>query len=463
MFPEPKPGQQRQSLSWNRSPLCSQCRVGGLRTGLQHERPKEHELPLPIENPFWPEFRRFLSVFVEGLSTDGDLSDEQLAAIWSRQGQGSLQLGQETANRYGELLRSAQLALAPHNDLSRATIDKALQDAIFEVARAKLDSPEQLAGRVDLQINSAKERLEGRPEQHECWIEVHGLDPASLPNHFGSTRFEPFSQAHLDRLDEIDRATNAPIPQATARRTLGADLSYEGRVIAIEQVRARDPEAAIGLATREVTATLDCLNCFSEIIPYNPAILRVATSQPPSGSAIRYAHTVAGAFRNSPQSEIPWEYSMERLWELDGFAGKTVRRLDALLRQRKRSEIDELLIRAARWIGRASAADTAEYDFLYTAIAIDCMMKPVWNRDKTLLKRVKGLLSDFADIDEIDRVWQLRNDLVHDGRLEVPEIDKRLLHSFALNSLGRLLANDELKDIDSLADLDKWFTHQVGK
>ncbi|MDE2989430.1 MAG: hypothetical protein OXT70_15470 [Chloroflexota bacterium] len=420
-------------------------------------------MPPPMENPFWPEFRRFLSVFAERLSTDSDLNDEHLATIWSRQGQGSLVLGQETADRYGELLRSAQRALAPHNDLSRATIDKALQDAMFAVAQAKRDNPEQLAERIDLDIDLAKERLEGQPEQHECWIEVHGLDPASLPGQFGSTRLEPFSQSHLDRLDEIDRATNAPIPQASARHMLGADLSYEGRVIAIEQVRARDTKAAIGLATREVTATLDCLNCFSEIIPYNRAILRVATSRRPSGSAIRYAHTVAGAFRNSPKSEIPWEYSMEQLWKLDGFAGKTVCRLDELLRQRERSEVDELLIRAARWIGRASAADTVEYDFLYTAIAIDCMMKPVWSRDKTLLNRLKRLLSDFADIDEIDRLWQLRNDLVHDGQLEVPEIDKRLLHNFALNSLGRLLANDELKGIDSLVDLDKWFEYLVSK
>ena len=434
-----------------------------MRTVLNRECPIEHELPPPVENSFWVEFRRYLSVLVEGLSTDDILSDEHMAAVWWREGQGSLQFDQEGVDRYHELLQGAQRALAPHDELSRATIDKALQDAMFEVAQAKRDNPEQVAERVDLHIDLAKERLEGRPEQHECWIEVHGLDPASLPGKFGSTRFEPFNQNHLDQLDEIDRATNAPIPQASARHMLGADLSYEGRVIAIEQVRARDTKAAIGLATREVTATLGCLNCFFEVIPYNRAILRVANSQRPSGSAIRYAHTVAGAFRNSPKSEIPWEYSMERLWKLDGFAGKTVCRLDELVRQRERSEVDELLIRAARWIGRASAADTVEYDFLYTAIAIDCMMKPVWSRDKTLLNRLKRLLSDFADIDEIDRLWQLRNDLVHDGQLEVPEIDKRLLHNFALNSLGRLLANDELKSIDSLVDLDKWFEYLVSK
>lgn len=420
-------------------------------------------MPQPVENPFWIELRRYLSVFVEGLSTDGNLSDEHLAAIWWREGQGSLQLDWEEADRYSELLGSAQRALAPHDDLSRATIDKALQDAMFAVAQAKRDYPDQLAERVDIQIDSVKERLEGQLEQHECWIEVHGLDPASLPGQFGSTRFEPFSQAHLDQLDAMDQATNAPIPQASARHMLGAELSYEGRVIAIEQVRARDTKAAIGLATREVTATLDCLNCFFEVIPYNRALLRVATSRRPSGSAIRFAHTVAGAFRNSPQAEIPWEYSMEQLWELDGFAGKTVRRLDELLRQGERSEVDELLIRAARWIGRAAAADTAEYDFLYTAIAIDCMMKPVSSKDRTLLKRVKRLLSDFADINDIDRLWKLRNDLVHDGRLEVPEIDKRTLHNIALNSLGRLLANDDLRNVTSLADLDKWFERQVSE
>ncbi len=416
----------------------------------------------PSENPFWPEFRRFLSAFAEGLSTDDNLSDEHLGAILWREGQGSLEFDQEQTDRYRDVLGSAQRAMALQDDPSRATIDKVLQDAMFAEAVAKRDNPEQLAERVDLHIDLAKERLEGRLEQHECWIEVHGLDPTSLPGQFGRTRFEPFSQTHLDRLDAIDQATNAPIPQASARHMLSNDMSYKGRVIAIQQVQARDTKAAIALATREVTATLDCLNCFSAIIPYNRAILRVATSQRPRGSAIRYAYTVARAFRNSPKAEIPWEYSMEQLWELDKFAGKTVRRLDNLLRERARSDVDELLIRAARWTGRAAAADTAEYDFLYTAIAIDCMMKPVSGQDKTLLKRVKWLLSDLAVINDIDRLWQLRNDLVHDGRLEVPEIDKRMLHEIALHSLGRLLADDELKNIDLLADLDEWFDRQVG-
>ncbi|MDE0210471.1 MAG: hypothetical protein OXJ64_11375 [Boseongicola sp.] len=420
-------------------------------------------MSFPAENPFWREFRRFLHVFVEELSTDGGLSDEQMATIWWREGQGSLQLDQEEANRYRQLLRGAQRELAPHDDLSRATIDKALQDAMFGVAKVKRENPEQLAEQVDLATDLVKERLGGRLEQYECWIEVHGFDPASLPSKFGSTRFESFGQAHLDQLDAVDQATNAPIPQANARHMLGPDLSHEGRVIAIQPVRARDAKAAIGLATREVTATLDCLNCFSEIIPYNCAMLRVATSLRPTGSAIRFAYTDAGPFRNSPKSEIPWEYSMERLWELGGFAGKTLRRLDELLGRSERAEVEELLIRAARWVGRASAADTAEYDFLYTGIAIDCMMKPVSSKDKKLLKRVKWLLSDFSDIGEIDRLWHLRNDLVHDGRLEVPEVDKRILHNIALNLLGRLLANGELKSIESLADLDNYFDRQVSE
>lgn len=417
----------------------------------------------PAENPFWREFRRFLHVFVEEMSTDGSLRDEQMATVWWREGQGSLQFDQEEANRYRELLRGAQRVLAPHDDLSRTTIDKTLQDAMFDVARVMRENPERLAEQVDLATDMAKERLGGRLEHYECWIEVHGFDPASLPSKFGSMRFEPFGEAHLDQLDVVDQATNAPIPQANARHMLGPDLLYEGRVIAIQLVRARDAKAAIGLATREVTATLDCLNCFSEIIPYNRAMLRVATSLRPTGSAIRFAYTDAGPFRNSPKSAIPWEYSMERLWELNGFAGKTLRRLDELLGRSKRSEVEELLIRAARWVGRASAADTAEYDFLYTAIAVDCMMKPVSSEDKTLLNRVKRLLADFSDIAEIDRLWQLRNDLVHDGRLEVPEIDKRILHGIALNLLGRLLANDELKRIESLADLDKYFESQVSE
>lgn len=413
------------------------------------------------ENPFWDEFRRFLKEFLAGLSPVEKLSDERTAMFWWREGNESLQFDQEKARNYQELLRNAQRAVAPQDDLSKANIDRALQDAMFAAAEAARESAADVTEQIETAIRSAKEVLEGTPKEFACWIEVHGFDSASLPSVYGSTAFEPFGQRHLDHLDAVDRATSAPIPGASARHMLGPELSFEGRVIAVQQVHARDSKAAIALATREVAATLDCLNCFSEIVPDNHADLRVANGQHSTGSAIRFAYTEAGNFRNSPKAEIPWEYSMERLWDLDGIAGRAMRRLDELLGRDRRTEVEELLVRGARWVGRAAAADSAEDCFLYSWIGIDCVMKPVSERDKTLLDRVQWMLADFSDIGDIGRLWMLRNALVHDGRLEIPEFDKRMLHAVALNLLVRMLVNVAAKSIETLSGLDRYFTRRV--
>ncbi len=422
---------------------------------------KERNVSTSTENPFWAEFRQFLGEFLESLSPVEGLSDERAAMFWWREGTGSLSFDQEESRRYRALLRNAQRAVAPQDDLSRATIDRALQDAMFSVAVARRQAAGDAAELIEPALRFTKEILEGRPKEFVCWIEVHGFDASALPSHYGGTAFEPFGQSHLDRLEAIDQATNAPIPQASARHMLGPELSFEGRVIAVQQVYARDSKAAIALAAREVAATLDCLNCFVEDISYNRAVLRVANGQRTAGAAIRFAYSEAGSFRNSPKGDIPWEYSMKHLWELDGTAGHAMRQLDELLRHDRRTEVEELLVRAARWVGRASAADTAEDCFLYSWIGIDCMMKPVSRKDKTLLGRIKWMLSDFSDVGEVGSLWRLRNALVHDGRLEIPEFDKRMLQTVALNLLVRLLVNAAVKSIETLADLDRYLESQV--
>ncbi len=442
-----------------------------MRTCLDQDQPevayhamspaKEHEVSHSTENSFSGEFRQFLEGLLQSMPWAERLSDEQTAMISWREGKGSLQFDQEQLDKYRELLRHAQRAVAPQDDLSRATIDRALQDAMFAVVEAERKAKGGATEQIELAVEAAKEVLEGRPESFTCWIEVHGFDLATLPDQYGSTAFVPFGQSHLEQLDAIDQTTKAPIPQASAQHMLGSELSVEGRTIAVQQVHARDSESAIALAIREVAATLDCLNCFRDIIPYNRAALRVANSQQPTGSAIRFSYTATGKFRNSPKSEIPWEYSMERLRQLYGRAGQAMERLHELLARNRRTEVEELLVRAARWIGRAAVADTAEDCFLYSWIPIDCMLKPVPRRDKILLGRLEWILSDFSDISDFGHLWGLRNALVHDGRLEIPEFDKRMLQSLAVHVLVRLLVDIALRSIVTLSDLDQHYKLRV--
>ena len=73
-----------------------------------------------------------------------------------------------------------------------------------------------------------------------------------------------------------------------------------GHPVAIQRVKARDAEAALTLATRDVRTTIECLNFFADLIPYNRARLRIAIGQTGSGSSVQIASADDGIGQVQP-------------------------------------------------------------------------------------------------------------------------------------------------------------------
>ncbi len=411
-------------------------------------------MPSRRDNPFWSEFRDFLGLFLENLTPLERLSDDHTASVWWREGQSGLPFDREETERYRRLLRRGRQLLAPHDELSRANIDRVLKDTMFILAQAKRSGADDLHLQISRALAEARRDLEGELQAFECWVEVEGFDGASLPARFGATDFVALDSEHIARL-HMFRRSNQTKDLDPVKWTLPAwSGTIDGRIVAIRRVQARNQKAAIALAVREVAATLECLNCFAETIPYNGARLQVAYRQPGRQSSVRVSFADDGSVLLKPAAPVPWEYSMSRLGELTGIAGEAALRLDDLLKRDELSEVENLLLRGARWVGRAAAAHTTEDGIMYSATAVDCMMKPVERPTRTLIERAAHLLRDFVEPDDVRQLWKVRNELVHDGSLEVSETDRRELHAIALNLLARLLTCREVSAIKTLAGLD---------
>ena len=418
-------------------------------------------MPSREENQFWDKMRDFLELFQENLREDERLSDDQTATIWWREGQGGLQFDHEETERYRKILRAGQQLLAPHDELSRADIDRALKDSMFTVAQAKRLGAVDSKRQISQALTEARSSLEGELQAFECWIEVEGFDDSSLPARFGATEFVPLGQEHLARLHTFRRGSQTNDPDNSNLTLPFWNATINGRVVAIQRVQARDHKAAIALATREVTTTLECLNCFADTIPYNHARLQIAYRRPSRESSVRASFADDDSISLSPKAPVPWEYSMERLAELHGIAGEAAVRLDGLLMQDQLSDVQNLLLRGARWVGRATSAKTTEDGMIYSATAIDCVMKPIERPTQTLIERSARLLQDLAEPDDLRRLWRIRNDLVHDGSLEVAAIDMRGMHLVALNLVARLLTSSEVAALNTLTELDSYLDRLV--
>ena len=216
---------------------------------------------------------------------------------------------------------------------------------------------------------------------------------------------------------------------------------------------------ADSLALRDVQITLECLNCFADVIPYYRARLQVSQGQVESGTTLRLALADDGSFRLTSKASIPRKYSLEALRQLGGLAGDAVNRIDSLLTKGDRTEVDDLLLRAVRWVGRAAAADRTEDKFLYAGIAIDFVVRPVevYPIKKHITERTARVLQDSPEIEELKRLHEVRNALVHDGRLEIKEEDTASIQTIALNLVLRILTRSDVLHTITLQDLEGYF------
>ena len=407
------------------------------------------------------ELGEYLHEFHTGIDSVADFGTSGVGSLWTRRSEGTLQLTTEESSRYGKLLHKAHRILAPDEDLSITVVDSALKDAIFAVVDIPGNRTRDAAVRIRNAIDVFRTSIETPGQEYECWIEVEGLDEDSLPAEFGNSRFVTLGDRHLDNLTKAVKKRRS---ESGAEELDYIDQFIEetiGRPIVVHRAKARDAEAALSLATREVHTTIECLNFFADIIPYNRAYLRIPNGLSGTESSLRIAAASDGSFVYKPETTLPWKYSLNGLRELAHPADVAVKRVEVLRAETYRSDVSELLLRAVRWVGRAAASGRAEDKFLYSMVALECILVP--NKSHGVKKSLEARIAriwDLADrdvwADEFGRLYAIRCDLVHDGRLEITEDDTARLHAISLRTVLRLLQSSDNVRVDTLAEWTRY-------
>ena len=203
----------------------------------------------------------FLHKLVKNSTSSSAPSHIGLGGSWFRKDEGMLTLESEERREYRDVLSRLVEKLAPNQDLSQSAIDSVLWDAIFEA----VDIPGHRDQDPVIRVNAAIRKLETLasrgPEVYNCWIEVGGLDSKSRPSSFGRVRFVAFNQHQLRRLRRATTREGGPTSHARESLDLRKDRLL-GRSFGVVKTTARDYEAALNLARKEVRAAAECLNFF---------------------------------------------------------------------------------------------------------------------------------------------------------------------------------------------------------
>ena len=402
---------------------------------------------------------KFLLRLVDNTPSSPDPRETLTGHTWIRQDEGMLTLDSNEYRDYQEVRTELAKKLAPEEDLSKATIDSALQDAIFATLDIRNRSNEDTNNRVKEAVQSLRGLTDRPSEAFKCWSEVRGLDLNSLPTSFGHIRFVKFTDCELNNLLARLKPNNSALLASLSKRLMGTGLGIVER-------KARDIRAAIVLASREEQITVECLNFFSDMLDYNHSWLSL-----PGGHETAVTTKIAvgrgGAFVTDSRVGPVGGYDIARLRSQPNIQA-VVQRVDQLLQERE-SEVDELLLKALRWAGRATVAPSRGEAFMLYAIALECVVLPGADRGELrhrLSQRIAKVTQDSvakrAELQKtMSRLYDVRSKIVHSGHYKVQEDELYLIRNITKGVILRLLTDVGIAKLEKASDLDRWYEERM--
>ena len=347
-----------------------------------------------------------------------------------------------------------------NEELSESTVSNALQNAIFEALDPQGRRPDDFLIRLDKAIDKLA-RLASLPiRDYECFIEVAGLAPESLPAKFGIVNFVAFNKYQLQRLQH--KALLAGESDPTRRKFLrehAADML--GCCFGIVTVHARDDKAALALAKRSVRGTVDSLNFFADMLPYNHGWVFLPGDREQRGTTAVAIKPDGSCYWSMSRTKPSGHFSMDKLRSTRS-ARALVKRVSGLLRT-SRNKTEELLVTGVQTAGRATIATRPEESFLLFAIALESLILPQKGQELThrLSQRVarllaKGVTKRLEHSKQISSLYAIRSKIVHSGSYEVDASDLNLIRVYTKKVIARMLSKAEVRRCRTTPELSEW-------
>lgn len=395
--------------------------------------------------------RCFLSDLADSVSSSRGIPAAGLFSWWQKD-EGLMFLEPETLAEYRDIRQKLLDQFAPAEDLSKAAVDSALRSAVFEVVDiSKRRSPDPSV-RLENALGKLRTFLATPSEEYKCWIEVAGLDVASLPASFGGVRFVLFDTDQIQNLKKI--VTTKHVSGQSEKLAFIDDQltdSLLGRPTVVVKVNARDKEAALSLAERKVRAIVECLNFFSDTIPGYHGWLFLPTNQESPDGVVRLAVADSGSMYTDYSDGRPvGGFSIAEVRQsAERMLRRAFDRMEFLLEKSKNqvNEVEELLLMAVRWAPLVLPTKTDKLSH-----RLSQRVAWLWGEDEDqrleLAKRTKKL-------------YEIRSKIVHSGYYEVTEDERAEIRMAVKAVILRLLTDPDVEKYGKLNELHGYFERRT--
>lgn len=430
---------------------------------------------------------RNLENFVTILEKQTDRADlgssvqEGIEIMFFQADEGGLLLNREEAEEYRRCLdalstsRLSSKRKGIHVDerYSRKNVERLMQEAIFKALDIKRKrSKEPFEQRLKNAIKELRAALATEPKRWMVHMPIGGLALDSPPQRFGKVEFYIASESRIEKLKQsiavVDSRSGTLERKQVAKSCSSQmiDLLRNSPMASVE-VRAGDPRAALSLARRELCLTMDAINFYSGIL-FPPGFCMqqypVGEVQPVKELSVvvgldtpsyNFFYNTVGPLGGISFSEIDPETAKKL-----GFC-----RVSEILAKDNRSEVEERILAALQWAGRATVDKRPEEAFLHYAIALECAT--LGRKDNVeltyrLSMRTALLVGNTPDDrleikKKVRDLYDIRSKIVHSGHYEVADSDLSLIRYYAKRCIIRILTEKPFLSMEKEKDLNAWF------
>ncbi len=395
--------------------------------------------------------------------------------MFSKKDYGSIAMFGEDASRYFNILNTIANQVNPEI-ISRKAIDRKLKDTILTILDFNgINETRNFDQRAEEQIKIFIKYINGSTLlKQRAYFRISNIVLPDEGSVFGRVKFVMFTENHFQ--DVKDQIQNSKLDENVISDRLQfikelTDDYLIGKPVAMVEVEAVEGEAARYQALAILKTTVDIINFYSDMLypPGSSYISIFGNESTPSESLPLYIIKEKPILDQQIKQFGPNEaFSIQRLLYGEGRKLGAVR-INNLLATKTRNLVEERILSAMQWAGRATIDERNEESFLLYAIALESLVMERSNESE-LGYRLKTRISHLLGKDltsrkqirkDVSTLYGIRSAIVHKGAFEVSEVDLRLMRFLTKEAILTVLMSDEFAKIDSEDLFFEWFDNKI--
>jgi Apea-like HEPN len=392
---------------------------------------------------------------------------------------GGLALVDEDAAEYRRVVESIHSEVTGKAEhISRSAVESAIQKAILAALDVREKAAERvLSKRLGTALAALKQALAAETSLWELHFPIAGLLTAGLPRTFGGCEFyfgdDAYLKSLLSRVDRIIASLVQPKWLEDSRRDAAARTTalVKDKTGLSVKVHAVDREAAQTIGRRVARQTVDILNFYANLGrgPRAEVLLFAEGRGPGALYTFLFAEQPA-AFQTPVERfgpEMPFSFNLPQL------VGTGFERVSGILAkpEKDRTQIEDKLLSALQWAGRASVDPRTEESFLLYAIALESLLMELEGADRSEITEklaLRGahliagnLKSRMIVYHDLKRLYSIRSKVVHSGSVDVGEAQLSEIRYYARLALLTTLTAPSFSVLTSKEELVSLFRRRI--